>query len=244
MKQIAWFNDQRRINVNTLSVTTRSFSNRKPMLQLRSLYKRYGSRPILDIADLNLETGLYWLQGANGSGKTSLLRILAGILPFYGDVLLRSPDQKAPVSLRQSPTRYRRLIAWADAEPQYPGFLTGLELLSFYRNILHPDTAQVQGLIEGFGMGGWLDTRTAAWSSGMTKKLSLLLAFLGQPALTLLDEPFITLDESGRDALNAFIADRQARSDASFIISSHQEIGQAMLPITHCLTLVQGHIVL
>jgi ABC-2 type transport system ATP-binding protein len=111
MKQIAWFNDQRRINVNTLSVTTRSFSNRTPMLQLRPLYKRYGSRPILDIADLNLETGLYWLQGANGSGKTSLLRILAGILPFYGDVLLRSPDQKTPVSLRQSPTRYRRQMS-------------------------------------------------------------------------------------------------------------------------------------
>jgi ABC-2 type transport system ATP-binding protein len=214
------------------------------MLQLHSLFKRYGSKPILDVADLNLEAGLYWLQGPNGSGKTSLLRILAGILPFDGDVLLRSPDQSTPVSLRQSPTRYRRLIAWADAEPQYPGFLTGLELLSFYRNILNPDKTQVQGLIEGFGMGGWLDTRTAVWSSGMTKKLSLLLAFLGQPVLILLDEPFTTLDHVGREALNHLIADRQVRKDASFIISSHQEIDQAMLPPAPCLTLIEGHIVL
>jgi ABC-2 type transport system ATP-binding protein len=234
MKQIASTDDQQ----------SESPSTQKPMLQLRSLYKRYGSSPILDIADLDLETGLYWLQGPNGSGKTSLLRILAGILPFDGDVLLRSPEKETPVSLRQSPTRYRRLIAWADAEPQYPGFLTGFELLSFYRNILDPDTAQVQGLIEGFGMGGWLNTRTAAWSSGMTKKLSLLLAFLGQPALILLDEPFTTLDEGGRGALNHLIADRQARTDTSFIISSHQEIGQAMLPTAHFLTLVGGHIVL
>jgi ABC-2 type transport system ATP-binding protein len=214
------------------------------MLQLRSLYKSYGSKLVLDIADLHLETGLYWLQGPNGSGKTSLLRILAGILPFDGDVLLRSPDQKTPVSQRQSPTQYRRLIAWADAEPQYPGFLTGLELLNFYRNILHPDTAQVQVLIEKFGMGGWLDTRTAAWSSGMTKKLSLLLAFLGRPALILLDEPFTTLDQAGRDVLNHLIADRQARSCASFIISSHREIGLAMLPSGRCLTLAKSHIVL
>jgi hypothetical protein len=61
----------------------------------------------------------------------ALLWILAGILPFGGDVFLNSPNQAHPVSLRQSPTRYRRLIAWADAEPQYPGFLTGYELLDF-----------------------------------------------------------------------------------------------------------------
>ena len=93
------------------------------MLQFRSFYKRYGAKLILDIPDLYLRTGLYWLQGPNGSGKTTLLRILAGILPFGGDVSLNSPNQANPVSLRQSPTRYRCLIAWADAEP-----LTTLDL--------------------------------------------------------------------------------------------------------------------
>ena len=214
------------------------------MLQFRSFHKRYGAKLILDIPDLYLRTGLYWLQGPNGSGKTTLLRILAGILPFGGDVSLNSPNQANPVSLRQSPTPYRRLIAWADAEPQYPGFLTGYELLDFYRNILRPETAQVERLIEGFGIGAWLDTRTAAWSSGMTKKLSLLLAFLGKPALILLDEPLTTLDDSGRTVLNEFIKGYQQDLGTSFLISSHQDIDSAMLPMTQLLTIVDGSIIL
>jgi ABC-2 type transport system ATP-binding protein len=214
------------------------------MLQFRSFYKRYGSKLVLDISDLCLETGLYWLQGPNGSGKTTLLRILAGILPFSGDVFLNSPNQANPVSLRQSPTPYRRLIAWADAEPQYPGFLTGYELLDFYRNILRPEAAQVERLIEGFDIGAWLDTRTAAWSSGMTKKLSLLLAFLGKPALILLDEPLTTLDDSGRTVLNEFITGYRQDLGTSFLISSHQDIGSGMLPMAQLLTIVDGSIFL
>jgi ABC-2 type transport system ATP-binding protein len=214
------------------------------MLQFRSFYKRYGSKLVLDIPDLCLETGQYWLQGPNGSGKTTLLRILAGILPFSGDVLLKAPDQANPVSLRRSPTPYRRLIAWADAEPQYPGFLTGYELLGFYRNILHPEAAQVKRLIDGFGVGASLDTRTAAWSSGMTKKLSLLLAFLGKPVLILLDEPLTTLDDAGKAILAELIAGYQRDLGASFLISSHQDIGSGMLLTTQLLTLLDGSILL
>ena len=199
---------------------------------------------ILDIPDLCLETGLYWLQGPNGSGKTTLLRILAGIIPFDGDVCLKGPNDVNPVSLRQSPTPYRRLIAWADAEPQYPGFLTGYELLDFYRKILHPEASQVKRLVEGFAVGAWLDTRMAAWSSGMTKKLSLLLAFLGTPTLILLDEPLTTLDESGRTALGEFITSYQRDPGASFMISSHQNIGSGLLPMTRLLTLLDSSIVL
>jgi ABC-2 type transport system ATP-binding protein len=214
------------------------------MLQFHSFYKRYGSKPVLDIPNLCLESGLYWLQGPNGPGKTTLLRILAGILPFNGDVFLQSSNQRIAVSLRQSPTPYRRLIAWADAEPQYPGFLTGYELLNFYRNILRPETAQVKRLIEGFGVGTWLDTRTAAWSSGMTKKLSLLLAFLGKPSLILLDEPLTTLDEPGRTVLNELITGYQRDPGTSFLISSHQDIGSGMLPMAQLLTIVDGSILL
>jgi ABC-2 type transport system ATP-binding protein len=215
------------------------------MLRLHALQKRYGSRLVLDIAELGLEPGLYWLRGSNGSGKTTLLRILAGILPFDGDVYLQGPKQSTPISLRKSPTTYRRLIAWADAEPQYPGFLTGLELLDFYRNILHPEPAQVRQLIECFGAGPWLSTRTASWSSGMTKQLSLILALLGSPVLTLFDEPFTTLDEPGRIALTACITDVRTALGASFLVSSHQDITDSrVLPGTRALTLYEKSIIL
>ena len=75
------------------------------MLELIQVQKTYGARRILDIPDFRLENGLYWLQGLNGVGKTTLLRIIAGILRFS----------------------------------------------------------------DRLGIGAWLGTRAATWSSGMTK---------------------------------------------------------------------------
>ena len=78
----------------------------------------------------------------------------------------------------------------------------------------------------------------------MTKKLSLLLAFLGKPALILLDEPFTTLDQAGRAVLDNLIEDRHLRSGASFLISSHQEIGPDELPSAQYLAVDNGRIIL
>jgi ABC-2 type transport system ATP-binding protein len=99
------------------------------MLQFTGVEKSYGSTKVLEIPSLELPFGIYWLQGPNGSGKTTLLRMLAGILPFRGQIRLRG------CSLRQKPVAYRRLIGWVDAEPLYPDFLTGEDLLAFYRDI-------------------------------------------------------------------------------------------------------------
>jgi ABC-2 type transport system ATP-binding protein len=188
------------------------------MLELINVQKNYGRNPILDIPHLRLDPGIFWLQGPNGAGKTTLLRIIAGILPFKGDIRLLG------CSIRKDAIGYRRQVAWGDAEPLYPGFLTGAELLSFYRNILHPEPFQVNRLCSALGIGPWLGTRAAGWSSGMTKKISLLLALLGRPALVALDEPFITLDETGAVALATLIADYHHEFGTSFLLSSHQDI--------------------
>jgi ABC-type transport system involved in cytochrome c biogenesis ATPase subunit len=146
------------------------------MLEFTQVQKNYGALRVLDIPHFQLETGLYWLQGPNGSGKTTLLRLIAGILRFKGDLCLQGH------SLRKDPVQYRRLVSWGDAEPLYPGFLSGADLLNFYRQILRPEPGQVENLCDTLGIGSWLGTRAAAWSSGMTKKISLLLALLGHLA--------------------------------------------------------------
>ena len=188
------------------------------MLELSQVQKSYGGEKILDIPNLQLPAGVYWLRGANGSGKTTLLRLIAGLLPFKGDVRVHSQ------SLRQTPVAYRRTISWADAEPLYPGFLSGDELISFYRKIQQPPAGQVDELISHFGIKNWLSTRAETWSSGMTKKLSLMLAFIGQPSLILLDEPLITLDQDSAGRLIELIIDYQILYDTSFFFSSHQAI--------------------
>jgi ABC-2 type transport system ATP-binding protein len=75
------------------------------------------------------------------------------------------------------------------------------------------------------GIGSWLGTRAAAWSSGMTKKISLLLALLGRPALIVLDEPFITLDSSGFQQLSILISEYHRLYGTAFLLSSHQDMG-------------------
>ena len=206
------------------------------MLELNQVQKSYSGQKILDIPHLQLSTGIYWLQGANGSGKTTMLRLLAGLLPFKGDV--RVNDH----SLRQTPVAYRRTISWADAEPLYPGFLSGDDLISFYREVQQPPPGQIDELLDHFGIKSLLSSRAETWSSGMTKKLSLVLAFIGQPALILLDEPLITLDQDSNLRLIALIADYQRLYNTSFFFSSHQAIPDALRQKTQFLELKEHSI--
>ena len=189
------------------------------MLEFIQVQKHYGAQRVLDIAHFRLENGLYWLQGPNGAGKTTLLRIIAGIERFSGDIRFQGH------SLRKEPVNYRRLVNWADAEPLYPGFLSGADLLSFYRQLLRPENDQIERLCDRLGIGSWLGARAAVWSSGMTKKISLLLALLGRPALALLDEPFITLDEAGARGLDGLIGEYHRQYGTTFLLTSHQEMG-------------------
>lgn len=194
------------------------------MLEFRATQKSFGTTPLFSIASETLDKGIYWLQGENGVGKTTLLRMVAGIVPFKGDILV------AGVSQRREPVDYRRLVGWADAEPLYPEFLTGEDLLTFYSQILQPDPWQAAGLIHRLGIGGWLNTRLATWSSGMAKKLFLLLAFLGRPALIALDEPLITLDERGAAGLTSLIREYSEIHNTGFLLSSHQSVPVETLP--------------
>ncbi len=206
------------------------------MLELYQIQKSYGGETILDIPDLQFSAGIYWLQGANGSGKTTLLRLLAGLLPFKGDVRVRN------YSLRKTPVAYRRCISWADAEPLYPGFLSGDDLITFYKKIQQPPPRQVDKLIGHFGIKSWLSSRAETWSSGMTKKLSLLLAFIGQPSLILLDEPLITLDKESTDRMIELITDYQRLYNTSFVFSSHQAVPEELQGKTRFLQLKERSI--
>lgn len=205
------------------------------MLQFTHVRKSFGTKKVLDIPFLELPGGIYWLQGANGTGKTSLLRMLAGILPFDGNI--RWQDH----SLREDPVAYRRLIGWADAEPIYPDFLTGKDLLAFYRDIQRPRRGQLDELIDVFGVSPWLGSKTVTWSAGMCKKVSLLLAFIGEATLITLDEPLVTLDQQGVKGLYGLILERYRQNGTSFILSSHQDIpGQSLATLQKIIVINQS----
>ena len=144
------------------------------MLRIIKTQKKYNREPVLDIPLLQVEKGIYWLQGINGSGKTTLLRMIAGLTPFEGEIFIND------ISSRKSPVLYRRQVSWADAEPLYPAFITGRELVDFYCNIRKASPGQPDELIDGFGVRSYLSNPIGSYSSGMVKRLSLLMLMTAQ----------------------------------------------------------------
>ncbi len=188
------------------------------MLVVKDFIKKYNEQLVLDIKELVIEPGIYWVKGPNGSGKTSFFRSIAGIIPCKGSVSI------AGIDLREKPTEYRRLINYAEAEPMLPVFLTGYELIGFYADSKGGDMNAVNELVEYFGIKSFIQNPIGTYSSGMLKKLSVLLAFIGQPKIILLDEPLITIEDTFLPKIYELIKQWHAERNVTFLISSHQPL--------------------
>jgi ABC-2 type transport system ATP-binding protein len=189
------------------------------MLQLNNIQKWYGSHHIFSIDELILSPGIYWLKGANGAGKSTFLKMLAGLIPFKGDIFINEN-----ISIRKDPVRYRFLLNHAEAEPAFPSFLTGNELIDFVLNIKKGTCEQIDEIRNVLNIDDYLQNPTGSYSSGMLKKLALLMAFIGQPKWILLDEPLTTLDQLSQKALCELIMHLHRQKNISFIITSHHDI--------------------
>ncbi len=195
------------------------------MLALNNVTKRFGTHLVYRIDNLVLPGGVYWIKGANGSGKSTFLKMLAGLIPFEGDI------QLLQTSIRKEPVLYRQKINHAPADPVYPSFLRGIELVDFVKAIKKGTATQVANLKAQLGIDHYLQNPTGSYSSGMLKKLSLLLAFIGHPHWILLDEPYTTLDQAAQAALTHLIEQKRAEG-TSFILTSHHAIGLTGLSFT------------
>lgn len=194
------------------------------MLHFAKFQKSYGNYRALNIDDLNIESGIYWIKGVNGSGKSTLLKSIAGILSFNGDILLDG------ISIKKQPVSYRQVVNFAEAEPIFPAFLTGREMIDLFIAAKEAPAGQEEYYLESMQMQAYISSPVGTYSSGMLKKLSLLLAFLGKPKLILLDEPLITIDTAALKVLYTWIADAYQQNGTGFLLSSHQALEFEALP--------------
>ncbi|MFM9836815.1 MAG: ATP-binding cassette domain-containing protein, partial [Cyclobacteriaceae bacterium] len=169
----------------------------------------------------------FWIKGANGSGKSTLLKAIAGIISFDGDVLLSQS-----ISVKKQAVAYRKLVNFAEAEPIFPEFLTGMEMIKLFASAKDAPKAQNEYFIEGMKMNAYVNEPIGTYSSGMLKKLSIVLAFMGNPKIILLDEPLITIDNESLKILNKWVEEKNRLDKVSFFLSSHQSLEVGELNLT------------
>jgi ABC-2 type transport system ATP-binding protein len=203
-------------------------------LVLSHVKKFFGNHLIIDIDDFQFEHGAYWIQGSNGAGKTTLLKTIAGMLPFDGEVAWND------VNLKKNRQQYLQQASYAPAEPLYPEFASGKELIEFYAEARNADPSQVNALLSVSGVEKFADGKAGTYSTGMVKKLSLVLAFIGKPSVLLLDEPLITIDKDSvhfiYDLMHKFLDQNQG----VLLFTSHQAPVETVLPGLIQGTLING----
>jgi heme ABC exporter ATP-binding subunit CcmA len=172
--------------------------------------------PVLSGVTWSLTQGdVALLRGANGAGKTSLLRLLAGTLrPSSGRAIVAGCD------LTQRGTGLRSLVGWWGHEPAFYDDLTVRENVTFAARATGISLDGVNDALARVALDDRLNVRTSALSAGQRRRLSLAWLLVRRPALWLLDEPFAGLDDRGAELVSSVIFDAHS-SGATVVLSAH-----------------------
>ena len=194
----------------------------EPLLQLGDLAGSRGDRRLFQGLNLSLRPGqVVWLRGRNGRGKTTLLRMLAGLAPAaQGHIVLMGHKLSgAPPELRS----HLGYIAHANA---LKDDLTATEALSFLASLtgLAAQRTDVLAALKQLGIASRAQAPIRTLSQGQRRRVALArLALPAQPRVWLLDEPFDALDDRGIEVLNRLLADLASRGGA-VLLTSHQTL--------------------
>jgi ABC-2 type transport system ATP-binding protein len=178
-----------------------------PAVATFGLTRDYGGTGLFDV-DLRVPRGcVYGLVGPNGAGKTTMLSIITGMRHAdRGTVELAVP---------------RRHVAVCPDVPEFDGWLTAFEAVDLARSLVAPerDAAAVLDALQTAGLADSAGRRVGGFSRGMTQRLGLACALVGDPRLLILDEPTSALDPAGRAEVLSLVA--RARGRCTVIFSSH-----------------------
>jgi ABC-2 type transport system ATP-binding protein len=186
-------------------------------ISVNGLRKRHGRQDVLGGVDIEAPAGaVYGLLGLNGSGKTTTIECLLGLLrPDGGRIAVLG---SAPASLCRLGGRVAAVFDTPCLHPR----LTVRQELEHTRLLLGGQGRAIEEVEERLGLGRHRQHRTSRLSLGTRRRLSIALALLGRPELVILDEPFSGLDAGGVEDLLKLIGDLNRRDGTSFFLSSHQ----------------------
>ena len=198
------------------------------MLQITHLTKSYGEKKAVDDLSLHIASGeIYGFIGHNGAGKTTTLRSVAGILPFdQGKITIGGLD------LGADPLGCKRILAYIPDNPDLYEYMTGIQYLNFIADIfaVSPDNrrAWIQKYGDLFELTGDLGQSISVYSHGMKQKLAIIAAWIHEPRLILMDEPFVGLDPRASHQLKAMMREFCDGGGAIFFSTHVLEVAEKL----------------
>jgi heme ABC exporter ATP-binding subunit CcmA len=213
-------------------------SNASPVVELRDAVVMIGGFPLLSGVTLEIAPrSLTVVTGANGAGKTSLLRLLGGLVSLTSGYGVVSGVDLKTGDLRE----LRRRVGWLGHEGSFYDDLTAKENLTFAAKALERPLGDIPAVLDRVGLSRRSVTPTKQLSAGQRRRLGLAWLLLRRPETWLLDEPYASLDDEGRTFFDELIGDVVA-GGATVVVSAHDPLRSSSLA-PRTLTLAGGLVV-
>ena len=198
------------------------------MLNISHLTKIYGDKKAVDDLSLHIAPGeIYGFIGHNGAGKTTTLKSVVGILQFdEGEIKIGG------VSIKDDPIACKKQIAYIPDNPDLYDFMSGIKYLNFVADIFGVGAEERQERIKKyadmFELTNDLAQPISAYSHGMKQKLAIIAAWMHNPKLIIMDEPFVGLDPKASFLLKEMMREVCKEGGAIFFSTHVLEVAEKL----------------
>ncbi len=198
------------------------------MLRIEHLTKRYDEYKAVDDLSLHIESGeIYGFIGHNGAGKTTTLKSIVGILPFdEGEIYIDGQ------SIKNNPLECKEKMAYIPDNPDLYEYLSGIQYLNFVADVYKVSKEDRETRIKKYAdmleLTDDLAQPISAYSHGMKQKLAVISAFIHNPKLIIMDEPFVGLDPKASHLLKQMMRDVCDQGGAIFFSTHVLEVAEKL----------------
>lgn len=198
------------------------------MLHINHLTKTYGEKKAVDDLSLHIAPGeIYGFIGHNGAGKTTTIKACAGILQFdAGEISIDGQD------VSKDPIACKKILAYIPDNPDMYEFLSGIKYLNFIADVFGVDkerrTERIRRYGDILGLTEDLAQPISSYSHGMKQKLAIISAWLHEPRLIIMDEPFVGLDPKASHLLKEMMREHCGKGGAIFFSTHVLEVAEKL----------------
>ena len=198
------------------------------MLKIRNFTKCYDGKAVVDDLSLEVAAGdIYAFIGHNGAGKTTTIKAACGILQFDGgDIFIDG------MSVKEKPLECKKIISYIPDNPELYDYLSGVKYLNFVADIYGVGKAdreeRIRRYADIFGLTEDLAQPVSAYSHGMKQKLAIIAAWIHEPKLIIMDEPFVGLDPVASHTLKTMMREHCYKGGAIFFSTHVLEVAEKL----------------